>query len=225
MSTRVPEIAGEEIEKIKSIDDRSASSTPPITIEPLLPSALTPKSILVESIPVVTSTPAVDNKLSFAYPAGNVSVLITILSMAGSKFSIVVLPSIATGTPFRNLTEYSNISPADELVTLPLDKSILGEPASAASSAVLITTEDESDTPFKVIVPVASLSLPRVTMVSPLISEATSTFEEPPEENVAGAPVPLKTSTSLLASKLEIITLPSWAEVTDPPAAKVTSYK
>ena len=66
MSTRVPEIAGEEIEKTKSIDDRSASSTPPITIEPLFPSALTPKSILVESIPVVTSTPAVDSKLSFA---------------------------------------------------------------------------------------------------------------------------------------------------------------
>ena len=62
MSTRVPEIAGEEIEKTKSIDDRSASSTPPITIEPLSPDALTPKSILVSSIPVVTSTPAVDSK-------------------------------------------------------------------------------------------------------------------------------------------------------------------
>ena len=33
-----------------------------------------------------------------AYPSGRVSVLITILSIAASKFVIVVLPSIATGT-------------------------------------------------------------------------------------------------------------------------------
>ena len=73
---------------------------------------------------------------------------------------MVAFPSMATGTPFKNFTEYSKISPADELATLPLDKSITGEPASAASSTVLMTTEDESDTPFKVMVPVESLSLP-----------------------------------------------------------------
>ena len=218
-------MAGEEIENVRSINDKSESSMPSITIEPLFPSALTPKSILVESIPDVTSTPDVDSKLSFPNPAGKVSVLITILSIAASKFVMVTLPSIATGTPFKNFTEYSKISPADELATLPLDKSILDEPASAASSAVLITTEDESETPFRVIEPVASLSEPRVTIVSPLMSEATSTFDEPPEVNVEGAPVPLKTSTSLLASKSEIITLPSCAEVTDPLAANVTSYK
>ena len=209
MSTRLPEIAGDEIEKVRSIEDKSASATPSISIEPLLPSALTPKSILVELIPVVTSTPNVDKRSSFEYPAGKVSVLITILSIAASKFVIEVFPSIATGTPFKNFTENSKISPADELATLPLDKSITGEPASAASSAVLITTVDESETPFKVIVPVASLSLPRVTMVSPLISDATSTFDDPPEVNDEGAPVPLRTSTSLLASKSDIITLPS----------------
>ena len=32
---------------------------------------------------------------------------------------------MATGTPFKNLTEYSKISPAEELATLPLDKSII----------------------------------------------------------------------------------------------------
>jgi hypothetical protein len=68
------------------------------------------------------------------------------------------------------------------------------------------------------------LSLPRVTIVSPFISEATSTLVVPPEVKDAGAPVPLKTRTSLLASKFEIITLPSLAEVTDPLAAKETSY-
>ena len=218
-------MAGEEIENIKSINDKSELSIPSITIEPLFPSAFTPKSILVESIPVVTSTPDVDSKLSLAKPAGKVSVLITILSIAASKFVIVTSPSIATGTPFKNFTEYSKISPADELATLPLDKSIFGGPASAASSAVLITTDDESETPLRVIDPVASLSLPSVTIVSPFISEATSTFDEPPEVNVEGAPVPLRTRTSLLESKPEIMTLPSCAEVTDPLAAKVTSYK
>jgi len=52
------------IENVKSTSAKSELSTPSITIEPLLPSALTPKSILVESIPVATSTPDVDNKLS-----------------------------------------------------------------------------------------------------------------------------------------------------------------
>jgi hypothetical protein len=73
-------------------------------------------------------------------------------------------------------------------------------------------------------VPVESLSLPRVTIVSPLISEATSTLVVPPEVNVVGAPAPLNTRTSLLASKSEIITFPSLEEVTDPLAAKETSY-
>ena len=45
--------------------------------------------------------------------------------------------------------------------------------------------------------------------MSPLISDATSTFDDPPEVNDEGAPVPLRTSTSLLASKSDIITLPS----------------
>ena len=85
ISTRVPEIAGEEIENVKSIDERSELSMPSITIDPLLPAELTPKSILVESIPVVTSTPAVLSKLDLAYPSGKVSVLITILSIAASK--------------------------------------------------------------------------------------------------------------------------------------------
>ena len=81
-----------------------------------------------------------------------------------------------------------------------------------------------SETPLRVIEPVESLSLPRVITVSPSILVATSTFEEPPEVNDEGAPVPLRTRTSLLASKSEIITLPSLAEVTDPLAAKETSY-
>ena len=47
-------------------EDRSASSTPPIVIEPLDPSALAPKSILVEpEVSVVTSTPSVDKRLAF----------------------------------------------------------------------------------------------------------------------------------------------------------------
>ena len=158
-------MAGEEIENVRSINERSELSTPSITIDPLLPAELTAKSILVESIPVVTSTPAALNKLDLANPSGKVSVFITILSIAASKFVIVAFPSIATGTPFKNFTEYSKISPADELAILPFDKSILGEPASAASVEVLITTELESETPFKVIVPVESLSLPRVTIL------------------------------------------------------------
>jgi len=98
---------------------------------------------------------------------------------------MVALPSIATGVPFKNFTEYSKISPAEVLATLPLERSTFGEPASAASVEVFITTEDDSETPFSVIVPVKSLSLPRVTIVSPLISEATSTFDDPPDVNVA----------------------------------------
>ena len=63
MSTRVPEIDGEEISKVKSIVDNVVSEKPSITIEPLLPATSDPKSILVSSIPVVTSTPVVDSKL------------------------------------------------------------------------------------------------------------------------------------------------------------------
>ena len=90
---------------------------------------------------------------------------------------------------------------------------------------VFIDNNRRWNTPFKVIVPVESLSLPSETIVSPSILVATSTLDDPPEVNVEGAPVPLKTRTSLLTSKSEIITLPSDAEVTDPLAAKVTSYK
>ena len=96
---------------------------------------------------------------------------------------------------------------------------------SAASSTVLITTDEESETPLRVIEPVALLSLPNVIIVSPLISEATSTFDDPPEVNDAGAPVPLKVITSLAVSKSVIITLPSADEITDPPELKLTSYK
>ena len=46
------------------MDDKSASSTPLIVIDPLDPSAFAPKSILVEpEVSVVTSTPAVDRRL------------------------------------------------------------------------------------------------------------------------------------------------------------------
>ena len=44
-----------------------------------------------------------------------------------------------------------------------------------------MTTDDESETPLSVIVPVLSLSLPNVITVSPSIVDATSTFDEPPE--------------------------------------------
>ena len=149
----------------------------------------------------------------------------TILSVAASKLEIVTSPSIATGTPFKNFTEYSKISPASAALTVPEERSITGEPESAASSAVLITTLEESDIPVRVIEPVESLSLPNVITVSPLISEATSTFEDPPEVNDDGAPVPLKVITSLAASKPEMITLPSADEETDPLELNVTSYK
>ena len=89
----------------------------------------------------------------------------------------------------------------------------------------MITIVEESDIPFSVIEPVALLSLPSVIIVSPFISEATSTLDAPPEVNDAGAPAPLNVMLSLLASKPVIITLPSLAEVTDPLELKVTSYK
>ena len=136
---------------------------------------------------------------------------------------IVTSPSIATGTPFKNFTEYSKISPASEAVTVPDDKSTFGDPASAAPSNVFITTEEESETPFRVIDPVALLSLPRVITVLPFISEAISTFD-PSEVKDAGAPVPLKVIVSFVASKLEIITLPSAVLVTAPSDANDTSY-
>ena len=66
MSTCVPTTVGATISKIRSIDDKSASSTPDKVIEPLDPSAFIPKSILVPpEASVVTSTPAVVSKLSF----------------------------------------------------------------------------------------------------------------------------------------------------------------
>ena len=52
-------MAGDDISKIKSIVPRVSSVTPSIVIEPLEPSALTPKSIRVEEIPSVTLTPSV----------------------------------------------------------------------------------------------------------------------------------------------------------------------
>ena len=162
------------------------------------------------------------SKLPLPYPAGRVSVFITSLSTATSKPVIVTSPSIATGTPFKNLTEYSNISPASEAATVPLERSTFGAPASAESEDVLIVTS--SETPLRVIVPVESLLLPRLITVSPSILVTTSTFEEPPDVKDAGAPVPLRTRTSLLASKPEMITFPSLAEVTDPLVAKATSY-
>ena len=77
------------------------------------------------------------------------SLLITNLSTLASKPEMVTLPSVATGTPFINLTEYSKTSPASAAVTVPEERSITGAPASAASSTELMTTDDESDTPFK----------------------------------------------------------------------------
>jgi hypothetical protein len=59
MSTRVPEIDGEEISKVKSIVDNVVSEKPSITIEPLLPATSDPKSILVSSIPFFKTTPVV----------------------------------------------------------------------------------------------------------------------------------------------------------------------
>ena len=59
ISTRVPEIAGEETSKIKFIDPNVLSVTPSIVIDPLLPLALTPKSMRVDEIPSVTFTPSV----------------------------------------------------------------------------------------------------------------------------------------------------------------------
>ena len=121
-----------------------------------------------------------------------------------------------------NLTEYSNTSPASAAETVPEERSTTGAPASAASSTELITTDDESETPLRVIVPVLLLSLPRVITVSPSILEATSTLDDPPEVKVAGAPEPLNVIVSLVASKSEIMTLPSSPVVTELPE-KVTS--
>ena len=78
---------------------------------------------------------------------------------------------------------------------------------------------------LRVIEPVASLLLPKVIIVSPFISEATSTFEEPPDVNDAGAPDPLRVITSFAGSKPVIMTLPSVDEETDPFELNVTSYK
>ena len=147
------------------------------------------------------------------------------MSIAASKPVIVTAPSIATGTPFSNLTEYSKISPAEVDATEPDDKSIFGEPASAASFNVVTLTREESETPVNVIVPVESLSLPKLIVVSPSIVETISTFEEPPELKLAGAPVPLRAIVSVAGSKPDIKTLPSDAVVTEPSFAKLTSYK
>ena len=136
---------------------------------------------------------------------------------------MVTLPSVATGTPFINLTEYSKTSPASAAVTVPELRSIIGAPESAASSTEFRTTEDESDTPLRVIVPVLSLSLPRLITVSPSMFEATSTFDVPPEVNDEGAPEPLSVIVSLAESKSVIITFPSSPLVTLPPE-NVTSY-
>ena len=59
MSTRVPEIAGDETSKTTSIVPSVLSVTPSIVIEPLDPPASTPKSIRVDVIPSVTLTPFV----------------------------------------------------------------------------------------------------------------------------------------------------------------------
>ena len=56
------------------------------------------------------------------------------MSVAASNPAIVTSPSMATGTPFKNFTEYSNISPASSALTVPDERSIFGEPSSAASS-------------------------------------------------------------------------------------------
>ena len=53
-----------------------------------------------------------------------------------SKLLIVTSPSVATGIPLANFTEYSNTSPSAAASTVPEDKSTLGEPSSASSSAV-----------------------------------------------------------------------------------------
>ncbi len=53
--------------------------------------------------------------------------------------------------------------------------------------------------------------------------DATSTLEEPPDENVPDAPAPLKVIVSLEESKSVIITFPSSPEITELPE-KVTSY-
>ena len=121
-----------------------------------------------------------------------------------------------------NLTEYSKISPSEAAVTVPDERSTLGAPASAEPSSEFRVTVDESDTPFKVMLPVLLLSLPRVITVSPSIVDATSTFDEPPDENVPGAPDPLSVIISLAASKSVIITFPSSPVITELPE-KVTS--
>ena len=127
---------------------------------------------------------------------------------------MVTLPSVATGTPLINLTEYSKTSPASEAVTVPDDKSTFGAPSSAAPSSELITTVEESETPLRVILPVLSLSLPSVITVSPSIVDATSTLEEPPEAKDPGASEPLSVIVSLAESKSLIMTFPSAPVIT-----------
>ena len=67
----------------------------------------------------------------------------TILSVAASKPVIVTSPSIATGTPFKNFTEYSKISPALVATVVPEDRSTLGEPVSVVGSSrdLILTLE------------------------------------------------------------------------------------
>ena len=155
--------------------------------------------------------------------------MITSLSTAASNPLIVTSPSVATGTPFKNSTEYSKISPAAAAVTVPEERSTVGEPESAGWSIDLRLTLDASETPFNVIVLVLSFVLPKVTTVSPLISEATSTFVVPPVAYAAAESEepypPRRTIVSELASKPVIMTFPSFASVTDPLESKVTSYR
>ena len=177
-STLVPLIEGEETSKTKSTSANLV--IPSSLIDPLEPPASGPKAISKSEIPGATSTPAVERRSPFPYPAGKVSVFKTILSVAASKLLIDTSPSIATGTPFSNLTEYSNISPAEAAVTAPEDKSTTGLPVSAAWFIDKTLTLEASETPFSVMVWVLSFTLPIVMTVSPLILEAWSTFVVPP---------------------------------------------
>jgi hypothetical protein len=88
------------------IDDKSASTIPSNVIDPEAPEASGTKYIVVllSIVDATTSTPAASNNEDLAKPAGMDDACSVSVSVAGSKFLIVTLPSIATGDPSTNLT-------------------------------------------------------------------------------------------------------------------------
>ena len=147
-------------------------------------------------------------------------------SNSGDQVDITAIGHRLTTTGENGYYVYEGTSSAAAAVTVPEERSTVGEPESAGW--LIDLSETVSETPLSVIVPVLSLSLPKVMTVSPLILEAISTLEVPPSAYAAvdceDPYPPRRTIESELASKPVIITFPSSPCVTAPLVSKVTSY-